>query len=618
MRPVILACFFLSGASGLVLEMLWTRMLTLVFGSTTLAVSTVLTAFMGGLGLGSYLAGRVADRLKNPARTYALTEAAIGCYALLVPVAMSFYPGLNRWLWSVFGDHYGLLSVLRFVASAGLLILPTTLMGATLPILARHFVRHPWELRRVGLKIGTLYSTNLFGAVAGAFLAGFVFLPSWGVRWTNVTAASFNLSLAAAILIARRLPRFANARASTGEAMDELLENAAADGQLGIADALPPVALVTPRARRVALAAFAVSGATAMTLQVLWTRALAVLIGSSVYSFTLILLAFLVGLGSGSALFGRLSQRTRHPIRWLAGLHLGIAGRDRVVVSGDRSPPVRLHVAPGIRQLRRRRGPDLSVRAGLHRRFAHDGADGGHLPADRAHRDGESGIRRQGHRECLRAEHRRRDRRIVFFGVRGAANAGPAARNLSRGGRRARSGGVVVQRGTRTAPSTSHDRHRHGRRDGGVGPRPSTLEPDAVFVRLLPRLDRARLHLSQDSQEGVAVPEAGVLRGRHRDHGLGRPVGQDAVAEEQRQGRRVQRRRHADADHRRPVAAAAVSRRASAEGRAHRLRLGRHRGRDHAVSDRVAGAGGTGARHSSARVAPVRQREPPPAGQSPR
>src|SRR3954468_587998 len=106
MRAVILACFFLSGASGLVLEMLWTRMLTLVFGSTTLAVSTVLTAFMGGLGLGSYLAGRIADRLKAPARTYALTEAAIGTYALLVPLAMSFYPALNRGLWSAFGDHY--------------------------------------------------------------------------------------------------------------------------------------------------------------------------------------------------------------------------------------------------------------------------------------------------------------------------------------------------------------------------------------------------------------------------------------------------------------------------------------------------------------------------------
>src|SRR5262249_28646701 len=156
---------------GLILEMLWTRMLTLVFGSTTLAVSTVLTAFMGGLGLGSALAARFADRLKSPVRAYAAAEAAIGLYALLVPLVIGLFPRFILWLWAAFGDRYALLSILRFVASAGLLIVPTTLMGATLPLLARHFVTRPWELRRVGLRIGTLYSVNLFGAVAGAFLA---------------------------------------------------------------------------------------------------------------------------------------------------------------------------------------------------------------------------------------------------------------------------------------------------------------------------------------------------------------------------------------------------------------------------------------------------------------
>jgi spermidine synthase len=322
MRAVILACFFLSGAAGLVLETVWGRLLTLVFGSTTLAISTVLVSFMGGLGLGSFLAGRLADRLKNPVRTYAAIEAAIGCYALLVPLIIGGYPALNRWLWATFGDHFVVLSMLRFAASAVLLILPTTLMGATLPILARHFVRQPWELRRVGLRIGTLYAVNLFGAVAGSFMAGFVFLPALGIVGTNVVAASFNLTLAAAIVAARRSKRL-EAR-SSNEAMDAMIEQLAVEGHQAAAEVLAPTALVTPVARRVALGAFAVSGATAMTLQVLWTRALAVLIGSSVFSFTLILLAFLVGLGSGSALVGRWSQRSRHPVRWLAMLHLGI------------------------------------------------------------------------------------------------------------------------------------------------------------------------------------------------------------------------------------------------------------------------------------------------------
>src|SRR5271154_6562510 len=117
MRLVVLACFFLSGASGLILEMLWTRMLTLVFGSTTLAVSTVLTAFMGGLGLGSFLAGKLADRLRDPVRAYALAEAVIGLYALAVPWAIGHYPALNQALWASFGDRYPLLSVIRFAAS---------------------------------------------------------------------------------------------------------------------------------------------------------------------------------------------------------------------------------------------------------------------------------------------------------------------------------------------------------------------------------------------------------------------------------------------------------------------------------------------------------------------
>ena len=316
MPPVVLCCFFLSGASGLILELLWTRMLTLVFGSTALAVSTVLTAYMGGLGLGSYLAGKWADRLKDPVRAYALAEAAIGIYALSVPWLIGCYPGLNQWLWTSFGDRYSLLSILRFVASAGLLIVPTTLMGATLPILARYFVSRPFEMGRVSLRLGTLYAINLFGAVAGSFLAGFIFLPSLGVRRTNLVAASFDVSLAVAILVARRLIRKRQV-AAPAPTLDEL---AATSAPVASADRPP----ISRRARNAVMLAFAVSGATAMTLQVLWTRALAVIIGSSIFSFTIILLAFLIGLGTGSAAFGRLVGRFREPVRALALTHLGI------------------------------------------------------------------------------------------------------------------------------------------------------------------------------------------------------------------------------------------------------------------------------------------------------
>jgi len=104
---VVIVAFFCSGASGLVLESLWTRMLRHVFGSTTLAIATVLTAFMGGLALGSYLFGRYADRIKKPLLVYAVAEGIVGIYALLVPVIVQdFYPFVNAWMWRNFETSY--------------------------------------------------------------------------------------------------------------------------------------------------------------------------------------------------------------------------------------------------------------------------------------------------------------------------------------------------------------------------------------------------------------------------------------------------------------------------------------------------------------------------------
>ena len=318
MRNAIRICFFLSGASGLVFELLWTRMLSLVFGSTTLAISTVLTAFMGGLGLGSWLAGRRADKLKHPVIAYALAEAGIGAWALLVPWVVAHYDLLNRWLWTAFGDNYGALSLLRFVASAALLLLPTTLMGATLPILARVVLTSPGALRKVGSNLGTLYALNLFGAFVGSFVAGFILLPGVGLATTNRIAASVNLLLAVGIFALFRFESRVFQPAKKD--LDDIIASAADE----LALAKPAAGIVMSRAaRRVVTAGFAVSGATAMIVQVLWTRSLAVLIGSSVYSFTLILLAFLAGLGSGSATFGRLGDRFRNPVGALAWVHLG-------------------------------------------------------------------------------------------------------------------------------------------------------------------------------------------------------------------------------------------------------------------------------------------------------
>ena len=306
---VVMLCFFLSGASGLVFEQVWTRELTLVFGSTTLALSTVLSVFMGGLALGSRLGGRYADRLTDRLRAYALAEAAVGLYGLLVPVLLTYYPRLNAALYSTLGDRSVMLSLGRFVAAALLLFIPTTMMGATLPILARHFVRADENRNQLGATVGGLYALNTFGAVIGTFVGGFVLLPRFGVITTNYVGAATNLVLATLVMLARPRP---GAIAEVG---------------------LPPVPTApeaepvpsTALQRRLALWGFGISGAVAMVYQVLWTRSLAIVIGSSVYSFTLILLAFLVGLGGGAAVISRLSVRARRPMTWLGAVHLATA-----------------------------------------------------------------------------------------------------------------------------------------------------------------------------------------------------------------------------------------------------------------------------------------------------
>lgn len=355
---VVAVCFFLSGGSGLVFETLWTRKLALVFGSTTLSVSSVLTAFMGGLALGSWLLGRrVADRVQRPILWYAAVEGLVGAWGLLVPVVVEHvYPHLNRFLWQNFEPGFFAFSFLRFVFVLVLLLPPTTLMGATLPLLARHFVSTEDELRRVGRRVGALYSLNTLGAILGTFAAGFLLLPTVGFTWTNTIASATNLALCAAVLLAfvvlgRRsstpaatAPTAASVAAGTtidqtnDRATAEAPAEPAGEGALAAtpaesADEGEAAAAPVPdeeeyvlgrRARWAALVAFGVSGFASMNYQVAWNRVLAMVIGSSVYSFTIILLAFLVGIAGGSALASAGLRRMRNPLVWLALVQLWI------------------------------------------------------------------------------------------------------------------------------------------------------------------------------------------------------------------------------------------------------------------------------------------------------
>ena len=279
----VLLFFFVSGATGLIYEVVWTRLLTLVMGNTHYSISTVLTAFMGGLALGSYAGGKVIDKRFNPLAAYAFLEAGIGLYCLIIPSLIDFAFPIFKWVYLNWGDSYTQASIIRFIICVAILIVPATFMGATLPVLSKFVSRGE---AHIGKDVGTLYSINTFGAVFGAWASAFIFMRLWGVQSTIWMTALLNLAISAVIFLVFKPPL-------KGFNSKEL-ENP-----------LPPL----DRRGKLILLSFGFSGMIALVYQVAWNRILSLLLGSSVYAFSLILTVFILGLALGTASFSRLLSR---------------------------------------------------------------------------------------------------------------------------------------------------------------------------------------------------------------------------------------------------------------------------------------------------------------------
>jgi spermidine synthase len=277
---IISLCFILSGAAGLIYEVLWARMLGLVFGATTLAVSTVLAAFMGGLALGSALAGKISARIQKPLSTYGWMELGVAVYALLVPLVFRLVDHVYALIWQQLHPGYFAFSLWRFVLSGLVLLIPTTLMGATLPVLAVAVVR---SSARDSNSVTRLYACNLAGAILGTLAAGFVLLPLLGIRTTIVVAAVLNVLVG---VIAISLQR----RATAAEVTDA-----------------PPLdqSIAIVNSSQFWLFAALVSGFVTISTQVSWTRVLTMIIGSSTYAFSIVVALFLIGLAIGAWLVAR-------------------------------------------------------------------------------------------------------------------------------------------------------------------------------------------------------------------------------------------------------------------------------------------------------------------------
>ena len=282
-QTALLVLFFFSGVSSLVYQVVWARMLTVVFGTTLLATSTVLSAFMAGLALGSYVLGRHIDRCKHPLRVFAALEVGIGLFALLFPSMSANLGNAYGALVGLQGNFY-LFSAARFGLCFALLLVPTALMGGTLPVVAKFAVR---RLGRLGGRVGQLYAVNTLGAVVGVLAATFGLMEGLGLRGTTQAIAAVNFAVAVAAWL------WGCQRAVSIGVAAEVKKAAHSDRVLwGV------------------LAGFALSGFAALGYEVAWMRLLMVSFSfNSHYEFSIVLVAFLSGLALGGWLGSRLLTR---------------------------------------------------------------------------------------------------------------------------------------------------------------------------------------------------------------------------------------------------------------------------------------------------------------------
>lgn len=298
-----LTCLLLlaTGGAGLVYQVAWVRLLGLTFGVTVYAVSTVLAAFMGGLALGSVVGGRLADRIHNPLRVYGAVEILVGVTALLSPALIGALEGVYRAVaLAVDPAQAGLVAgTVRTVLSFAVLLVPTALMGATLPLVVRG-VRQAESSGSTAAgdsrAMSWLYALNTAGAIVGSLLSGFVLLGAYGINATILVAALGNLL---AGLVALAISR--NVGAATVSPAPR-----PADTRTPV-----PEEVVSPGLARVAFWVFGISGGVSLAYEVVWSRVLAILFDSSIYGFVLMLATVLLGIATGSAAAGWLVSR--HP-----------------------------------------------------------------------------------------------------------------------------------------------------------------------------------------------------------------------------------------------------------------------------------------------------------------
>lgn len=306
---VLMVAFFFSGLCGLVYEVAWSRLLTLVFGNTTYAVSTVVGVFMFGLALGSYFCGRLMPRIRNLLIGYAFVEAGIGVYAALSLPILQGMQIIHSMVFPLIYSNPLLLNFARIFLAFILFLVPTTLMGATLPLLGQVLACSP---RFIGRDVGVLYALNTFGAVAGSFLGAFFIIPALGIHLTVLAGGSLNVVIGlVAWSLSKSVPTIAGLEERTQVIPDRDM-------------ATRRYSFIRGNQYRLVLLVFIISGFIALLFQIAWTRTLILIYGTSIYAFATILTVYLLGLGLGSILLSRLMDRVGNLLFLYASLEVVI------------------------------------------------------------------------------------------------------------------------------------------------------------------------------------------------------------------------------------------------------------------------------------------------------
>lgn len=312
-RSWLLFVFMCSGAAGLIYQVVWTRELVLVFGNTSQAVTTIVSAFMAGLGFGGLFGGKLADRTSRPLRLYAGIEVLLAVIAALMPVIFLSLGAVYGHWYTTLSQHSTALGFIRFLLTFVAIAPATFLMGMTLPAITRFFARGS---KNISTEFGALYAANTAGAMFGTIAGGFFLIEFVGLRHSSYIAVVLNLLAGTtALIIDRRQEQF------RADASDEVEKRVRSD---------------FPR-RPILVASFS-AGFVALALEVFWNRMLSEGTGSTIYIFVEILAVFLLGIAVGSEIFRRNSVKQFNS-PWLLGAILaaiGILAQTTVFVgSGD-------------------------------------------------------------------------------------------------------------------------------------------------------------------------------------------------------------------------------------------------------------------------------------------